>query len=249
MRSPHNGKMEKDVEPRDEDGVDGQGFCGWDGRVCGLGAVGASLILGLIRGARAFAAVLPTLVLGSRMQLAQRYRGFGHFLSAASSSRLQTMVGGVLARASALRVGLGVGGAAVASGSFSRPSHSCGWRVCDLGAVGASLIFGLVRGAGAFPAVLPTLVLVSRMQLAQRYRGNATSFSAASSSRLQTMVGGALVRVSAFRFGLGVSRATIVSGSCAHPSYSWMSCLLTSSLSLGVSSLFCRAYSSRFIDS
>ena len=56
--------MEEDVEPRDEDGVDGRGVCGWDGRVCGLGAVGASLILGLIRGARAFAAVLPALVLG-----------------------------------------------------------------------------------------------------------------------------------------------------------------------------------------
>ena len=74
--------MEEDVEPRDEDGVDGRGVCGWDGRVCGLGAVGASSILGLIRGARAFAAVLPTWVLVSRLQLAQRYRGFGHFLSA-----------------------------------------------------------------------------------------------------------------------------------------------------------------------
>ena len=61
----------------------------------------------------------------SRMQLAQRYRGFGHFLSAASSSRREAMVGGVLARASALRVGLGVGGAAVASGSRARPSYSC----------------------------------------------------------------------------------------------------------------------------
>ena len=233
--------MEEDVEPRDEDGVDGQGVYGWDGRVCVLGAVGASSIFGLVRGAGAFAAVLPTLVLVSRMQLAQRYRGFGHFLSAASSSRLEAMVGGALARALALRVGLGVGGAAVASGSRARPSHSCDGWVCDLGAVGASLIFGLVRGAGAFPAVLPTLVLVSRMQLAQRYRGNATSFSAASSSRLQPMVGGALVRASAFRFGLGVSGAIIVSGSCARPSHSWMPCLLTSSLSLGVSSLFCRA--------
>ena len=206
-----------------------------------MGAVGASSILGLIRGARAFAAVLPTFVLGSRMQLAQRYRGFGHFLSAASSSRLQTIVGGVLARASALRVGSGVGGAAVVSGSSAHPSHSCDWRVCGLGAVGASLVFRLVCGAGAFPAVLPTLVLVSRLQLAQRYRGFGHFLSAASSSRLQTIVGGALVRASAFRFGLGVSGATIVSGSCAHPSHSWMSCLLTSSLSLGVSSLFCRA--------
>jgi hypothetical protein len=118
-----------------------------------------------------------------------------------------------------------------------------GWdgRVCGLGAVGASSILGLVRGAGAFAAVLPTLVLVSRMQLAQRYRGFGHFLSAASSSRLQTMVGGALVKASAFRFGLGVSGATIVSGSCARPSQSWMSCLLTSSLSLGISSLFCRA--------
>ena len=140
-----NGKMEEDVKPEDEDGVDGRGVCGWDGRVCGLGAVGASSI------------------------------------------------------------------------------------------------FGLVRGARAFAAALPTLVLVSRMQLAQRYRGNATSFSAASSSRLQPMVGGALARASALRVGLGVSGAIIVSGSCARPSHSWMPCLLTSSLSLGVSSLFCRA--------
>ena len=77
--------------------------------------------------------------------------------------------------------------------------------------------------------------LVSRLQLAQRYRGFGHFLSAASSSRLQTMVGGALVRASAFRFGLGVSGATIVSGSCAHPSHSWMFCLLTSSLSSGVS--------------
>ena len=64
-----NGKMEEDVEPRDEDGVDGRGVYGWDGRVCGLGAVGTSSILGLIRGTRAFTTVLTTFVLGSRMQL------------------------------------------------------------------------------------------------------------------------------------------------------------------------------------
>jgi hypothetical protein len=50
--------------------------------------------------------VLPTLVLVSRFQLAERYRDFGHFLSAASSSRLKTMVVGVLARASGFRFGL-----------------------------------------------------------------------------------------------------------------------------------------------
>jgi hypothetical protein len=43
------------------------------------------------------------------------------------------------------------------------------------------LIFGLVRGTGAFTPVIPTFVLVSRIHLAQRYRGNATSFSATSS--------------------------------------------------------------------
>jgi hypothetical protein len=71
--------MEEDVEPRDEDGVDGRGVYGWDGRVCGLGAVGTSSIFGLVRGAGAFAVVLPTCALVSRIQLAQRYRGFGHF--------------------------------------------------------------------------------------------------------------------------------------------------------------------------
>jgi hypothetical protein len=76
--------------------------------VCDLGAVGASSILGLVRGAGAFATVLPTFVLVSRMQLAQQYRGNGHFLSAASSSRHEAMVDGALTRGSALRVGLGV---------------------------------------------------------------------------------------------------------------------------------------------
>ena len=65
----------------------------------GLGAVGASPIFGL--------------------QLAEQYRGNDHFLSVASSSRRETMVGGALSRVSALRVGLGVGGAALASGSLS----------------------------------------------------------------------------------------------------------------------------------
>ena len=128
-----------------------------------------------------------------------------------------------------------------APGLRACPSRSCDGWVCGLGAVGASLVFGLVRGAGAFAAVLPSFALVSRMTFAQYNRGFGHFFSAASSSRREAMVGGALARASAFRFGLGVSRATIVSGSCAHPSHSWMSCLLTSSLSLGVSSLFCRA--------
>ena len=73
-----------------------------------------------------------------------------------------------------------------------------------------------------------------------RDRVNTTSFSAVSSSRLEEMVDGDLVRSSAFRVGLGVSGATIVSGSCTRPSHSRISRVLTSSLSLGVSSLFCR---------
>jgi hypothetical protein len=133
-----------------------------------------------------------------------------------------------------------VGGTAVTSGSRARPSHSCDGWVCDLGVVVTTLIFGLVRGTGAFSVVLPTFVLVSRMQFAKRYRGNVTSFSVASSSRLETMVGGALTRTSAFRVGLGVSGTTIVSGSCTHPSHSRISHVLTSSLSIGNSSLFCR---------
>jgi hypothetical protein len=61
-----------------------------------------------------------------------------------------------------------------------------------------------------------------------------------SSSRHETMVDGVLPRVSVFRVDVGVGGDTIVSGSCTHPSYSWISRFLTSSLSLGISSLFCR---------
>ncbi len=53
--------------------------------------------------------------------------------------------------------------------------------------------------------------------------------------RRKAMVAGA------FRVGLGVSGATIVSGSCACPSHLWISRVLTSSSSLGITSLFCRA--------
>ena len=45
-----NGKMEEDVKPKDEDGVDGRGVCGWDGLLGDLGAVGASLTFGVVRG-------------------------------------------------------------------------------------------------------------------------------------------------------------------------------------------------------
>ena len=48
--SIHNdGKMEEDVKPKDEGGVDGREVCGWDGWVGGLGAVGDSSIFGLVR--------------------------------------------------------------------------------------------------------------------------------------------------------------------------------------------------------
>jgi hypothetical protein len=55
--------MEEDVEPRDEDGVDGRGVCRWDGWVGGLGAVGDSSLFGLVRGTGVFDEVLPTFVL------------------------------------------------------------------------------------------------------------------------------------------------------------------------------------------
>jgi hypothetical protein len=103
-----------------------------------------------------------------------------------------------------------------------------------------SSIFGLVRGSGSFASVFPTFVLVSRIHLAQQYRDNGHFRSVVSSSRHEAMVDDVLTKVSTLRVGLGVSGTTIVSGSCVHPSHSWISLLLTSSLSLGVSSLFCR---------
>jgi hypothetical protein len=139
-----------------------------------------------------------------------------------------------------LHVDLGVGGVVIASGSHVHPTHSCDGWVCDLGTVVASSIFGWIRGDGSFTVVLPTFVLVSRMKLAQLYRGNGHFLSAESSSRHKTMVGGTLTRTSALRVDLGVSGTTIVSGSCVRPSHSWIFRLLTSSLSLGISSLFCR---------
>ncbi len=107
-------------------------------------------------------------------------------------------------------------------------------------AVGDSSIFGLVRGVGTFAPVFPTFVFVSRIHLEQQYRGNGHFLTVVSSSRHEVMVGGALTRVSDLRVGLGVSGVTIRSGSYTHPSHLWISLLLTSSLSLGTSSLFCR---------
>ena len=65
-----------------------------------------------------------------------------------------------MTRTSGFRVGLGVGRSLFASGSHTRPSHSCDGWVCDLDAVGASLIFGLIRGTGSFTEVFPTVVSV-----------------------------------------------------------------------------------------
>jgi hypothetical protein len=175
--------MEEDVKPEDEDGVDGRGVSGWDGWVHGLGVVGDSLAFGLVRGSGVFAPGLPSFTLVSRMPFTERYRDNTTSLSAVSSSRRESMVGGSLSRASTFRVDLGVGGEVIAPGFRAYPSHSCDGWVCALGEVGVSLVFGLVRGCGVFGVVIPSFVLVSRMSFAQRYRDYATSFSATSSSR------------------------------------------------------------------
>ncbi len=93
-----------------------------------------------------------------------------------------------------------------------------GW-VCGLGAVGTSLVFGLVRGSGAFVSVFPSFTVVSRMPFVDHNLSFDHFFNVTFSSRREVMVGGALERTSAFRVDLGVSGATIVSGSCACPSH------------------------------
>ena len=71
----------------------------------------------------------------------------------------------------------------------------------DLGAVGASSIFGLVRRAGAFTGGLLTFASVSGIQLAQHNCGICYHFvSTAFPSRLEAMVGDTLARVSTLRF-------------------------------------------------
>jgi hypothetical protein len=67
--------------------------------------------------------------------------------------------------------------------------------------VGAPLIFGLARRAGAFAGGLLTFALVSGFQLAQHNRGKCHFFSAAFPSQLEAMVGGALTRASALHVG------------------------------------------------
>ncbi len=66
------------------------------------------------------------------------------------------------------------------------------------GCGGRLLVFGLVRGTGAFNPELPSFVLVSRIPFVQDSRGFGQFF---------------MTRVSTFRVGLGVSGTTIVSGS------------------------------------
>ena len=81
-------------------------------------------IFGLARRAGAFAGGLMTFALVSGFQLAEHNRGQCHFRNAAFSSQLEGMVDGALTRVSVLRVGLGVGGTTIASGSCGHPSHS-----------------------------------------------------------------------------------------------------------------------------
>ncbi len=88
-----------------------------------MSEVSTSLAFGLVRGAGVFTEVLPSFALLSRMPFAQHCRGFGHFFSAAFSSRREAMVGGALERASAFRVGLGVGRAVIAPGLRACPSR------------------------------------------------------------------------------------------------------------------------------
>jgi hypothetical protein len=68
-------------------------------------------------------------------------------------------------RTSTFRVGLGVSGSIIAPGLRTCPSLSCGGWVCGLGVVAVSLVFGLVRGSETFAPVLPSVVLVSTIQL------------------------------------------------------------------------------------
>ena len=92
--------------------------------MCGLGALGASSMFGLVRRAGAFTGRLLTFASVSGIQLAEQYRGNKcHSSSQRFPSRLEAMVGDTLARVSTLRFGLGVGGGLIASGSRACTSH------------------------------------------------------------------------------------------------------------------------------
>ena len=75
-----------------------------------MGVVGAPLMFGLARGSGACAGGLLTFTSVSGFHLAGRNCGKCHFFSGAFPSQLEVMVVGALSRASALNVGLGVGG-------------------------------------------------------------------------------------------------------------------------------------------
>ncbi len=186
--------------------------CGWDVWVCGLGAVGASSIFGLVRRAGAFTGGILTFDLVSGLQLPPHNRDKCQFSRAAFPSQLETMFG-VPFRGLRLSVSAWVSvGRSSYLESHTRPSHSCDGCVCDLGVVGVPLIFGLTRRTGDFPGGLLTFALVSGFQLAQHNRGKYHFFREVFSSQLEAMVGGALTRTSDLHVDLGVGGTTIASG-------------------------------------
>jgi hypothetical protein len=78
----------------------------------------------------------------------------------------------------------------------------------------------------------------SGLQLAQHDRGQFHFRRAAFSAQLKSKCGNILVKAAALRITLNIDGAPIASRSHTHPSHSQTSCLLTSSLSLGGSSVF-----------
>ena len=75
----------------------------------------------------------------------------------------------------------------------------------------------------------------SGVQLAQTHPGGQFTFRrAAFLTQLQSKVGLALVKAAVLRININIDGAPIGSKSHTHPSHSQTSCLLTSSLSLGV---------------
>ncbi len=81
---------------------------------------------------------------------------------------------------------------------------------------------------------LTTFVAASGVQLPQHDRGQFHFRRAAFASQIKSRVGLDLVKVSALRINLNIDGAPITTRTHTHPSHSQTSCLLTSSLSLGV---------------
>ncbi len=73
----------------------------------------------------------------------------------------------------------------------------------DLGVVGAPLIFGLARGAGAFAGGLLTFALVSGFQVEEHNCRKYHFFRTVFPSQLETMVDGAPVEGFSFTCRLG----------------------------------------------